>query len=226
LKGYLYRAHEICSNQESLKSEIKFLQDMFIENGYDKKDIEKIIKSFEKNKSKDQNKPDYSYNTSYPWVPKISQAIKKLYKQLDLNCTFKSSSNLQNILCRRNKSSLPTNSNPGVYKIDCDCGGTYIGETGANVRTRIDQHQKSVFNGSWKDSGLAEHAKNCHQQIRWNDIKTLTVKPNYYERTIREALEIRLRKTGPENVNGLNKDHGKYVTTNTWEPLFEHLRNL
>ena len=81
-----------------------------------------------------------------------------------------------------------------------------------------------MFTGNWKDSGLAEHSKNCHEQIEWNNVKTLSTIPNYYERTIRESLEIRLRKTGPNNTYGLNRDYGKYVTTNSWQPLFDQLK--
>ena len=149
-----------------------------------------------------------------------------MYKKLDLNITFKSSSNLQNILCRKNKPSLPPNSNPGVYKIQCDCGGVYIGETGAKIETRICQHQKSVFSGNWKDSGLSEHAKSCHGQFGWNNVKTLAVEPKYFTRSIRESLEIqKFQANKSANEICLNRDTGKYLETQSWKPLLKRLGN-
>lgn len=85
--------------------------------------------------------------------PKVSQAIKKLYKQ-----TLELLNPRQ--LCKLflpKQSSLPKDNNPGVSKVDCDCDGIYIGGTGADVR--IDQHQKSVGKIAKK------HAKKRHQQI-------------------------------------------------------------
>ena len=39
---------------------------------------------------------------------------------------------------------------------------------------------------------------------------------NYFKRSIREALEIKCKKTGPNQTKGLNRDIGKYVTSNAW----------
>ena len=51
----------------------------------------------------------------------------------------------------------------------------------------------------------------------------LAVKPVWYRRKVREALEIRRLKTGPKDENGVNKDNGDYVTTNTLDPLFTQI---
>ena len=50
--------------------------------------------------------------------------------------------------------------------------------------------------------------------------KTVAVEPTWYRRKVREALEIRRLKTGPEEETGINRDLGDYVTTNTWSSLF------
>jgi len=76
----------------------------------------------------------------------------------------------------------------------------------------------------WKDSGLSEHAGMCNKSIKWDDIKVLSKQSNYYKRSIRESLEIKLRKSGPNDTNGMNRDQGKYVTTNSWEPIFDKIR--
>ena len=66
---------------------------------------------------------------------------------------------------------LPKNSQPGVYLVNCNCGCRYVGETGGLVKSRICQHQKSIFYERWNDSGLAEHVKNCDQGIDWDNVR-------------------------------------------------------
>ena len=52
--------------------------------------------------------------------------------------------------------------------------------------------------------------------------RTVAVEPTWYRRyeKVREALEIRRLKTGPDEETGINRDLGDYVTTNTWSSLF------
>ena len=44
-----------------------------------------------------------------------------------------------------------------------------------------------------------------------------------FRRKVREALEIKRLRTGPDEQNGLNKDNGDYVTTDTWKSLFDKI---
>ena len=91
----------------------------------------------------------------------------------------------------------------------------YVGETGANIKTRINQHQKASFDGKIADSALAEHDHTYNGAINWDDIKILSREDQYYRRCIRESLEIGKEKTQPGSLSGLNRDSGKYVETNS-----------
>ena len=110
------------------------------------------------------------------------------------------------------------NSLAGVYEVQCNCGGKYIGETSTKVSTRIKQHQKDIFQAKWKNSGLSEHASKCSERIDWTGAKTISIECNHFSRKVREALEIQLRK--PQ----MNRDDGDYVTTRCWEPLLAKMR--
>ena len=145
--------------------------------------------------------------------------------QAKIKPKFKSMSNLKDILCQKNKSTLPPLSTPGVYRISCSCGKKYVGETGANIKTRVKQHQKAAFDGRTADSAIAEHDHMCNGSIQWDDTTILSREPQYYRRCVRESLEIRKEKTQPGSENGLNRDIGKYVLTNTWEPLLSRVFN-
>ena len=199
---------------------------MFVENGYDKKQLKNIIK---RKKSQRTIGRTSSFDTnnlvSLPWIPGISPKIKKVYKKAGYKAVFKSGNNLNKILTSKNKPRTNANNNPGVYKLNCSCGKSYIGETKLKISSRIAQHQKSTLQGNWEKSAVSEHSKTCHGQFNWNHkSNTIKIEPNNFNRKCREALEMQFHKCTPSD-GGLNLDDGQYVTTKFWKPLFQYMRN-
>ena len=101
----------------------------------------------------------------------------------------------------------------------------YTGETKKQVKTRNREHEEAVFKGNTEEDAIAEHADTCNCELNWERIKTIAVEPIWFRRKVREALEIRRLKTGPEHEKGLNRDLGDYVTTRNWSPLFDKVNN-
>jgi len=150
----------------------------------------------------------------------FSSKLKKAFKKSGYKAVFKSNKNLKDILTTKNKPKLPSNSYPGVYKINCSCGKSYVGETKLQVSNRIKQHQKATFLGQWEKSAIAEHSNHCHGSIEWEP-NTIKVEGLYFERKVREALEIQYHQTNPK-YGGMNQDDGQYVTTSFWKPLLRY----
>ena len=71
-------------------------------------------------------------------------------------------------------------------------------------------------------SGVASHSRLC-KEVEWEKIETLKVERHRFDRKVREALEIQLHKSGPEN-GGMNKDWGDYVKTKFWLPYLSYLK--
>ena len=121
---------------------------------------------------------------------------------------------------------MPANSRPGVYKIDCKCGGAaYVGETKKQVSTRVIEHERDVFHGRWEKSGLTEHSKDCIQAFDFASARTLATESNYRRRKIREALEIRRNETAPRLALATNKDRGNVLKSETWNFLLPMIGN-
>ena len=59
------------------------------------------------------------------------------------------------------------------------------------------------------------HSINCTGQIEWENMKTIKVDHNRFDRKVREALEIQHEECGPSE-GGINLDDGQYVTTKTF----------
>ena len=223
-KGFILRAKSICS-EEYLDEEIKFIKDVFIENGYDEGRLDKIIKVTEKKKARKKESSDKRY-ASLPWVPGLSQKLKKIFRKADCVISFKSPRNLESILTSKNKPQLPRNSQPGVYFVPTGCRSGYTGETKKQVRTRNTEHEEAVFKGETKNDAIAEHQASCNCTIDFEKTKTVAVEPVWFRRKVREALEIRRLKTGPQQSTGLNRDLGDYVTSNTWSALLDKVNTM
>ena len=219
-QGFIRRANSICS-QKYLNEEIEFIKKIFTENGYNEEKLDKLVEKALKKKKR--NNSEQKRFTSLPWIPGLSQKLKKAFKKADCTVSFKSPPNLESILTSKNKPQLPSNSHPGVYFIPTGCGKGYTGETKKQVRTRNVEHEKAVFKGDIKNDALAQHKDTCNCDINWRKTQTIAVEPVWFRRKVREALEIRRLKTGPNEDKGLNRDLGDYVTTNSWTSLFSKI---
>ena len=88
-KGFLAKATKICS-EKYLTAEMKYMTDMFCENGYDLKILKKIINNSEKktrsinNTNNNNNNTDKKQTITLPWIPKIGRRIKTKFKSLVL----------------------------------------------------------------------------------------------------------------------------------------------
>ena len=200
-----------------MKEEIEYLTDIFCENGHDKK----IINEFEKKtrttiNTTNNNNTNKKQTITVPWIPKIGPKIKKEIQKFGFRVAFKTGPNLNSILCK-NKDKLMPNSYPGVYELKCSCGSVCNGETKKKVITRAIEHQQESIKGNWKE---------CHGCFDWLHPKTLSIKNRYYDRKVRELLEIDMAvvKYGQEKV--LNRDNGNFVKANAWKPLFRKMKTL
>ena len=195
-----------------------------MENGYKEEELGSIIEEIKRKRPLKRKDPDDRY-TSLPWIPDLSQKLHKVFKKAGCKVSFKSPRNLESILTNKNKPQLPPNSQPGVYFIPTGCASGYTGESKKQVQTRNLEHEKAVFKGDTKNDAIAEHKEKCDCEIDWKAVKTLAVEPLWFKRKVREALEIRRLKTGPNEPKGLNRDLGDYVTTSTWSTLFDKINS-
>ncbi|XP_065667556.1 uncharacterized protein LOC136087869 [Hydra vulgaris] len=86
-KGFVHRAFNVCS-QKHMENELKFLIQVFVENGYKQSNLIKIIKEIKrKNKkslvtTKNNENITSTYPTiSLPWVPIMSPKLRKVFRK-------------------------------------------------------------------------------------------------------------------------------------------------
>ena len=107
-KGFLSRAYKICS-ERYIDEEIQFLIDVFTENGYERKTLEKITKHYFKEL---QNLAFNNNNTSedvnnivkLPWIPIIGPKLRQAFKKKSIKTIFTSGASLKSLLCETRQS--------------------------------------------------------------------------------------------------------------------------
>ena len=66
-------------------------------------------------------------------------------------------------------------------------------------------------------SGASEHAETCAQGFKFDEASTVSVEAFYFDRKIREAVEIRAGRRSSAKM--LNRDSGSYMKTDQWDVL-------
>ena len=74
-----------------------------------------------------------------------------------------------------------------IYKISCDCGDHYIGETKRTLGTRVKEHLTACKYARFERSAVAEHTWQDGHRIDWEGVKILDVASNHEERLVKEA---------------------------------------
>ena len=106
-----------------------------------------------------------------------------------------------------------------MHGISCEYGKIYVGETGRTIETRLKEHRRHFRLAQPEKSAVAEHSINEDHAIRWEDTKILCRSQRYWDRIVKEAIEIRL------NTKNFNRDTGFHLS-NTWTPVLKCIKNL
>ena len=213
IKTLLNRAYKICSSNESLNSEIERLKQLFTNNNFPMKTIEKEISNFISKKhhpeSQNPDEPTTDPTTLYyrnQMSSQYQQEEKNLQNIIENNVKPIRNQKIKLMIYYRNKklSNLLIRNNPHkdsedhhvVYQYKCPSGEceppqTYIGYTTTTLKQRTTTHAQ---NGSIKN-----HNSSTHQlKIRSKDILDNTTvifrSIDMTDLTIAEALLIKTER--------------------------------
>ena len=78
----------------------------------------------------------------------------------------------------------PTKQDDVVYKIPCECGKVYIGETGRAMQDRIKEHDRDIRLTRTQTSAVSEHANETGHLPIWKEVKFIDRDPHWYTRRI------------------------------------------
>ena len=113
------------------------------------------------------------------------------------------------------KDKQDTHDKAGVYRIPCECGKVYIGETGRNIHvsTRVKEHQAHGRLGHLNKSAIIKHSHEQDHRINWNETKLIAPVQIWHQRRVREAVEIKSHNTVPQDIS--------FFINDIWSPLLK-----
>ena len=66
----------------------------------------------------------------------------------------------------------PVTTKGDVYRVPCECGRMYVGETGRTLKQRITLYKRAVKNVD-SNSGTTVHVVKTKPHIRWNEAEVI-----------------------------------------------------
>ena len=191
------RASSLSSSLVQRSLEERHISNALRTNGYPKNLIQRRSTSQRSETEETMEKP--AARVTLPYVQGVSEAIRRVLKDLDITTSFRPMTSLRKVLSHP-KDPLPPSTRSGViYQIPCrDCDKSYIGQTGRTLLQRIKEHQRAVKTMNTDNSALAEHAWSEHHHIAWEDATVLDQHPFLHSRCVMESWYI---NNIPETLN-------------------------
>jgi hypothetical protein len=76
-----------------------------------------------------------------------------------------------------------------IYSIPCECGRSYIGETGRPIAVRLREHRRNLQEDLLVKSKLVQHAYEEGQRVGWDDARVLEIESNSRYRKYKELAQ-------------------------------------
>ncbi|KAL9965271.1 hypothetical protein ACROYT_G029046 [Oculina patagonica] len=153
-----------------------------------------------------------------PYVKGLSEQLRRCLQQQGVRAVFKSETTLRLQLVRPKDAVDSTKQDGVVYRIPCEYGKVYIGETGRPMQDRIKEHDRDIRLARNQTSAVAEHTNNTGHYPLWNEVKFIDRDSHWYTRRVKEAIHIRL------HPNNINRDSGIEIPV-AWMPTIKNHNN-
>ena len=135
----------------------KHLSSVLVSNGYPSSIVRKLTKTTRPTANREPTQ-EFKSTAVLPCIKGVSKVLRRCLQQQGVRTVFKSDTTLRSHLARQKDALEPTKQDGVVYKIPCECGKVYIGETGRAMQDRIKEHDRDIRLARTQTSAVSEHA--------------------------------------------------------------------
>ena len=185
------RAKHLTSNPSAISEEKKHLSSVLVSNGYPSSFVRKLTKTTRPTANKEPTQESKS-TAVLPYIKGVSEVLRRCLQQQGVRTVFKPDTTLRSHLVRPKDALEPTEQDGVVYKIPCECGKVYIGETGRAMQDRIKEHDRDIRLARTQTSAVSERANETGHLPIWKEVKFIDRDPHWYTCRVKEAIHIRL----------------------------------
>jgi predicted GIY-YIG superfamily endonuclease len=129
--------------------------------------------------------------TPFPYVPGVSQRIRKHLRPFGIETVFRRTRRLRDCIFKTKLSTDLLKQKGVVYKIPCECGEVYIGQTKRPLSIRLAEHKRQLKGCCIEKSELANHAWTKQHRILFPNTSIIAKENNFYLRVLKESLLIK-----------------------------------
>jgi hypothetical protein len=126
-------------DSESLRGEIQHLNCIFLQNGYSKNYIRRALHPKQKPQTKDEKPVGVAL---LPYQQTITNKISRLLAKHNIRTIhIPKKKNIHMLRPIKDDLGLKV---LGIYRIPCECGKVYVGQTGRSVEARCKEHMRHI----------------------------------------------------------------------------------
>lgn len=182
------------SNDKYIKENLKKLFDIFINNGYPKHILNKLIYNSNNFDGPTDSIVESNNPLTYKRIPYIRNLTDKIIQHFkpfpNLRIAKYNPITIKSLFTQIKDSTPLLKVNNVVYRIPClGCEGSYVGHTSQLLKQRISQHRSDCKIGK-NSCALSLHHKNFGHNFDYNGAQILERESNYKNRLVLEMIHI------------------------------------
>ena len=226
----LNRCETITSEKEDREKEKEHLKAALQQCGYPAWSmIENKSEKVTDKKKKKTEQQRVKGQVVVPYIQGTTEKITRILKRYGITTAVRPCTTLRQQLVHPKDKVDKEENGDVVYKIPCKmCEQSYIGETGRQLKTRVEEHKKDVntvadqtyTRGNRKQSqttihksAITDHAATYNHTIDWEGTKIVDKDSNRKKRQVREAIWIRRMR------GAINRDEGCYELSHLYNAV-------
>ena len=205
----------------ALHKENARIKQVLKENGYRESIINKIFRRITNNHSLPQSQQltqatdiqeeEIKTSINLRYVEGTSEKLRRILRSHKIRSTFYTEMTLRKLLCKPKDRVAIEDKNNIVYEIDCsNCQAVYFGESKRSLKSRSDEHKRSVRNCDCDKNEIAKHCWEADHNFNWDQKKVIDRESRLIPRKIKETIH------SLKNPNHINKI--SYMLPEIWLP--------
>ena len=126
-----------------------------------------------------------------PYVEGTSEKSRRIPRSHEIRSTFYTEMTLCKLLCKPKDRVATEDKNNIVYEIDySNCQAVYFGESKWFLKSRSDEHKRSVRNCDCDKNEIAKHCLEADHNFNWDQKKVIDRKSRLIPRKIKETIHF------------------------------------
>jgi hypothetical protein len=182
------RASTICQERQILFNEISNLRRGLQLNGYSQGFIDSVINSKGSSRPNKEEKPLGS--VYIPYMNGVSEKFKRIGNRYNIRNILKTKHTLRSSFMETRLERDRQQTAQCVYSIPCECGRSYIAETGTPLAMRHREHMHNLKYGLLEKSKLAQHAYKEDDMVGWDEVRIVEIESNSRYRKCTESAHM------------------------------------